>query len=87
MSEDTEYRKTGIDFAMMEPRDQLKTLLREHMHDKQFSELAPVTFDHRGAALIGHIAMEEPTLRITDPVTGEAHETTFVEIFHESELH
>lgn len=203
MSEDTEFRKTGSGFMMMEPRGQLKTLLREHMHDKPFSELAPVTFDHRGAALIGHIMldtleeqgysiedfdavgaltaaavpmvcslmhaaasrgedldgfvmdfvypaikgpsiagkrvilvdswlseksyvqtsslvtlrngnelsldfgivdaqgatvvavaaliggvdMEEPTLRITDPVTGEAHETPFVEIFHESELH
>ena len=175
MSEDTEFRKTGSGFMMMEPRDQLKTLLREHMHDKPFSELAPVTFGHRGAALIGHIMldtleeqgysiddfdavgaltaaavpmvcslmhaaasrgedldgfvmdfvypaikgpsiagkrvilvdswlseksyvvavaaliggvdMEEPTLKITHPVTGEAHETPFVEIFHESELH
>ena len=56
MSEDTEFRKTGSGF--MEPRDQLKTLLREHMHDKPFSELAPVTFDHRGAALIGHIMLD-----------------------------
>ena len=39
------------------------------------------------AALIGGVDMEEPTLKITDPVTGEAHETPFVEIFHESELH
>lgn len=45
-------------FALMEPRDQLKTLLRAHMADRPFSELSPVTFDHRGASLIGHIMLD-----------------------------
>ena len=39
------------------------------------------------AALIGGVDMEEPTLKITDPVTGDARETPFVEVFHESDLH
>ncbi|MDE5640602.1 MAG: orotate phosphoribosyltransferase [Bifidobacterium castoris] len=45
-------------FALMEPRDQLRTLLRAHMADRPFSELSPVTFDHRGASLIGHIMLD-----------------------------
>ena len=36
MSEDTEFRKTGSGFMMMEPRDQLKTLLREHGRFRHF---------------------------------------------------
>jgi len=43
---------------MLEPRDQLKTLLQAEMKDKPFSELASVTFDHRGASVVGHILLD-----------------------------
>lgn len=46
------------DFAMMQPREQLSTLIREHMKDRPFSELMPVTFDHRAASLIGHVMLD-----------------------------
>lgn len=39
----------AVDFAMLEPRDQLKSLLQAEMADKPFSELSSVLFDHRGA--------------------------------------
>ena len=44
----TATEPSTVDFAMLEPRDQLKTLLQAEMKDKPFSELASVTFDHRG---------------------------------------
>lgn len=47
-----------VDFAMLEPRDQLKTLLQAEMKNKPFSELASVTFDHRGASIVGHILLD-----------------------------
>lgn len=47
-----------VDFAMLEPRDQLKTLLRGEMKDKPFSELSSVLFDHRGASIVGHILLD-----------------------------
>lgn len=62
---DTEVASTAtatepstVDFAMLEPRDQLKTLLQAEMKDKPFSELASVTFDHRGASVVGHILLD-----------------------------
>lgn len=45
-------------FAMLEPREQLKRLLVETMGDKPFCELAGVTFDHRGASIVGHILLD-----------------------------
>lgn len=45
-------------FAMMTPYDQMKTLLRAEMADKSFSELFAVTFDHRGAAVVGHLLLD-----------------------------
>jgi orotate phosphoribosyltransferase len=35
----------AVDFAMLEPRDQLKSLLQAEMADKPFSELSSVLFD------------------------------------------
>lgn len=64
MTEEKTFRKTksvaapadasthsDIDFAMLEPRDQLKSLLQAEMADKPFSELSSVLFDHRGASI------------------------------------
>lgn len=58
MSETKDFRATGTPFAMMEPREQLKTLLAEQVSGKPFSELASVTFDHRGAPIMGHILLD-----------------------------
>ena len=64
MTDEKTFRKTVpaatevVDFAMLEPRDQLKTLLQAEMKDKPFSELASVTFDHRGASVVGHILLD-----------------------------
>lgn len=60
------FRKTGeapakaddVQFASLEPREQLESLLREHMKDRPFSELSPVVFDHRATPLIGHILLD-----------------------------
>ena len=46
--------ESTVDFAMLEPRDQLKTLLQAEMKDKPFSELSSVLFDHRGASIVGY---------------------------------
>ena len=54
----TATEPSTVNFAMLEPRDQLKTLLQAEMKDKPFSELASVTFDHRGASVVGHILLE-----------------------------
>ena len=48
----------GGDFAMMEPRDQLRTLLERHVVGRPFSELAAVTFDHRAATVMGHVLLD-----------------------------
>ena len=45
---DAASTESTVDFAMLEPRDQLKTLLQAEMKDKPFSELSSVLFDHRG---------------------------------------
>ncbi|KFI59018.1 orotate phosphoribosyltransferase [Bifidobacterium gallicum] len=45
-------------FAMMDPRDQLKTLLVTLLQGKAFSELYPVTLDHRATAVIGHLLID-----------------------------
>lgn len=62
MTEETmNTASTSIDeatFAMMTPYDQMKTLLRAEMADKPFSELFAVTFDHRGAAVVGHLLLD-----------------------------
>ena len=44
---DLAVAKSHNDFAMLEPREQLATLLKEHVVGRPFSELAAVTFDHR----------------------------------------
>lgn len=54
----TATEPSTVDFAMLEPRNQLKTLLQAEMKDKPFSELASVTFDHRGASVVGHILLD-----------------------------
>ena len=54
----TATEPSTVDFAMLESRDQLKTLLQAEMKDKPFSELASVTFDHRGASVVGHILLD-----------------------------
>ncbi|WP_428859759.1 orotate phosphoribosyltransferase [Bifidobacterium dentium] len=54
----TATEPSTVDFAMLEPRDQLRTLLQAEMKDKPFSELASVTFDHRGASVVGHILLD-----------------------------
>lgn len=54
----TATEPSTVDFAMLEPRDQLKTLLQAEMKDKPFSELASVTFDHCGASVVGHILLD-----------------------------
>ena len=82
MIEEKTFRKTNpvavpadapehsdIDFAMLEPRDQLKSLLQAEMADKPFSELSSVLFDHRGASIVGHIlldALEESGYSVDD---------------------
>ena len=50
--------ESTVDFAMLEPRDQLKALLQAEMKDKPFSELSSVLFDHRGASIVGHILLD-----------------------------
>ena len=43
--------ESTVDFAMLEPRDQLKTLLQAEMKDKPFSELSSGRrIDRRGRA-------------------------------------
>lgn len=73
MTEEHTFRKTGtassssakVDasaeqtpFALLDPRDQLKTLLKTELDGKPFCELSAVTFDHRGAAIAGHILLD-----------------------------
>ena len=55
---DAASTESTVDFAMLEPRDQLKTLLQAEMKDKPFSELSSVLFDHRGASIVGHILLD-----------------------------
>jgi hypothetical protein len=69
---ESEFRPTGTpdhdvdhtamgdaaDFAMLEPRDQLATLLNKHVIGRPFSELAAVTFDHRAATVMGHVLID-----------------------------
>ncbi|MEE1296848.1 MAG: orotate phosphoribosyltransferase [Bifidobacterium sp.] len=69
----SEFRPTGrddaADFAMMEPADRLRAMLEEQVRDRPFSELSPVTFDHDGAELIGHVmldALEEKGYSVDD---------------------
>ncbi len=85
MTEENTFRKTkpvaeaagdsaakansAVEFAMLEPRDQLKTLLQAEMKDKPFSELSAVLFDHRGASVVGHMlldALEESGYSVDD---------------------
>ena len=46
------------DFSMLEPREQLRRLIAAEMEGKPFCELAGVTFDHRGAAIVGHVLLD-----------------------------
>ncbi|KAB7789494.1 type I phosphoribosyltransferase [Bifidobacterium cebidarum] len=50
--------KNTADFAMMEPREQLASLLKEHVVGRPFSELASVTFDHHAAPIMGHVLID-----------------------------
>ncbi len=50
----TASTSTSIDEATFA----MKTLLRAEMADKPFSELFSVTFDHRGAAVVGHLLLD-----------------------------
>ncbi|MBT1161582.1 orotate phosphoribosyltransferase [Bifidobacterium sp. SO1] len=73
MTEEKSFRKTGsapavnpdaaaapaeTPFALLDPRDQLKQLLVKELDGKPFCELSNVTFDHRGAAIVGHILLD-----------------------------
>lgn len=49
---------SSVDFAALEPREQLAALLKEKVSGKPFSELAAVTFDHRAAAVMGHVLID-----------------------------
>ena len=55
---DLAVAKSHNDFAMLEPREQLATLLKEHVVGRPFSELAAVTFDHRAATVMGHVLID-----------------------------
>ena len=66
---DLAVAKSHNDFAMLEPREQLATLLKEHVVGRPFSELAVVTFDHRAATVMGHVlidALEDAGYSIDD---------------------
>lgn len=47
-----------LSMSMMDPREQLRSLLSTASLDKPFSELSQVTFDHRGAATMGHLLLD-----------------------------
>ncbi|KAA8815496.1 orotate phosphoribosyltransferase [Bifidobacterium callitrichos] len=63
---DSGFRSTGpadlrgdaIDFAALDPRDQLRALLKERVVGRPFSELYGVTLDHHGAAVMGHVLLD-----------------------------
>lgn len=66
---DLAVAKSHNDFAMLEPREQLATLLKEHVVGRPFSELVAVTFDHRAATVMGHVlidALEDAGYSIDD---------------------
>ncbi|KAA8828628.1 orotate phosphoribosyltransferase [Bifidobacterium myosotis] len=42
----------------MDPREQLASLLKEHVVGRPFSELSAVTFDHRAAVVMGHVLLD-----------------------------
>ena len=64
----SDFRATGTpdlrqqigasDFAMLDPRDQLASLIKEHVVGRPFSELAAVTLDHRAASVMGHVLLD-----------------------------
>ncbi|KFI47895.1 orotate phosphoribosyltransferase [Bifidobacterium biavatii] len=72
MTEEKSFRKTGAasaaqpaasapaetPFALLDPRDQLKSLLKTELDGKPFCELSKVTFDHRGASIAGHLLLD-----------------------------
>ncbi|BDR53720.1 orotate phosphoribosyltransferase [Bombiscardovia nodaiensis] len=43
---------------MLEPREQLRGLLAREIDGRAFTELAGVSFDHRGAELAGHVLLD-----------------------------
>ena len=53
-----ELRDDNTSFAALEPREQLRELLREHAAGRPFCELSAVTFDHRGATIVGHLLLD-----------------------------
>lgn len=66
MSHTQEFRAAGpadlrdeeATFAELDPRGQVKELLKEHVVGRPFSELCAVTFDHRTAAAMGHVLLD-----------------------------
>ena len=53
-----EKRAAAIDFAALEPREQLRALLSEHVKGRPFSEMYAVTMDHRVAPVLGHVLLD-----------------------------
>lgn len=50
--------RNTTDFAQLDPREQLASLLKEHVVGRPFSELSAVTFDHRAAVVMGHVLLD-----------------------------
>ncbi|MBW3081551.1 orotate phosphoribosyltransferase [Bifidobacterium saguinibicoloris] len=48
----------SLDFASLEPREQLRTLLATTVVGRPFSELYGVTLDHRSASVMGHVLLD-----------------------------
>lgn len=55
---DTAVDTADTNFMMLEPREQLRRLIAKEMTGKAFCEMAAVTFDHRGASIMGHILLD-----------------------------
>ena len=53
-----ELRTADASFAELEPREQLRELLREQVVGRPFCELSAVTFDHRGATIVWHLLLD-----------------------------
>lgn len=56
-------------FMRLEPKEQLRSLIQVDIEGKPFSELFSVSFDHRGAVLLGHVLLdmlEEQGLAVYD---------------------
>ncbi|KAB5607836.1 orotate phosphoribosyltransferase [Bifidobacterium jacchi] len=61
--------QSASEFTMLDPRNQLASLLRQELAGKPFCELSAVTLDHRGAGVVGHLlldALEEQGYSVDD---------------------